>query len=506
MKAMSMKFYITTPIFYVNDKPHIGHAYAVIATDALARYHRMIGDEVLFITGTDENSQKNVEAAEKLNEDVFDYVDRMSALWQLTWDELGISNNDFIRTTEDRHLKVVNKFWQAVADRGDIYKGTYNGLYCVGCEAFYTETDLVEGRCPIHQTTPKKIQEENYFFKLNKYRQPLLEYIKKHPEFIQPETRRHEVLNYIRDHLTDLSISRLSNKWGIPVPDDESQAIYVWFDALINYLTAVGYGTDDAMFQKWWPADLHVIGKDIIKFHCALWPAMLMSTGLPLPKQIFAHGYYTKGSQKIRKSLVNVIYPKDLVETYGLDAVRYFLLREIPFGSDGDFSIERLAARYDADLASGLGNLVSRVITLAAGRTSFAASTDLKADFAHCWVSYNLSLMNNQPHDALDAIWQAVKVCDQYIDKKEPWRLVKDDSLEPELLAVLGTLIESLRQIAWLLIPLLPETAAKIFTALGWPEEEKRALADAQKWGSQTTVPKVQKIVPLFPRLNSRKT
>ena len=497
-----MKFYITTPIFYVNDKPHIGHAYAVIAADTLARYHRMIGDEVLFITGTDENSQKNVEAAAKLNEDVFDYVDRMSALWQLTWDEFSISNNDFIRTTEDRHLKAVNKFWQAVADRGDIYKGTYSGLYCVGCEAFYTETDLVEGRCPTHQTAPKKVEEENYFFRLSKYRAPLLKYIETHPEFIQPETRRHEVVNYIRDHLTDISISRVSTKWGIAVPGDDTQAIYVWFDALINYLTAVGYGTDDALCQKWWPADLHVVGKDIIKFHCALWPAMLMSAGLPLPKQLFVHGYYTMNGQKISKSLGNAIDPKDLVETYGLDAVRYFLLREITFGGDGDFSIERLSVRYDADLANGLGNLISRVITLAAGRTSFSVGNNLKAEFVNCWASYNLALINNQPHDALDAIWQILKLCDQYIDEKEPWRLAKDASREPELLAVLGTLTEALRQIAWLLIPLLPETAAKIFTALGWPEEEKRPIHEAAQWGSQASQARVQKILPLFPRVS----
>ena len=289
---------------------------------------------------------------------------------------------------------------------------------------------------------------------------------------------------------------------GIPVPNNGQQAIYVWFDALINYLTIAGFGTDEAKFQKWWPADLHVVGKDIIKFHCALWPAMLMSAGLPLPKQLFVHGYYTMNGQKISKSLGNTIDPKDLVETYGLDAVRYFLLREITFGGDGDFSIERLSVRYDADLANGLGNLISRVITLAAGRTSFSVGNNLKAEFVNCWASYNLALINNQPHDALDAIWQILKLCDQYIDEKEPWRLAKDASREPELLAVLGTLTEALRQIAWLLIPLLPETAAKIFTALGWPEEEKRPIHEAAQWGSQASQARVQKILPLFPRVS----
>jgi len=346
------KFYITTPIYYVNDIPHIGHAYTTIAADVLARYYRMKGKEVYFLTGTDENSQKNVEAAKKVKgeelkvksekEIVAEYVNEMSAKWQETWDSLDITNDDFIRTTEPRHKKAVKKFFEAVFKNGDIYKGIYEGLYCPGCEAYVSEMDLENGKCPFHKIAPKKIKEENYFFRLKKYESKLLDYIEKNPDFIEPEARRNEVVNYISHHLEDISISRLSQEWGIPVPIDKKQVIYVWFDALINYLTAVGYGTNEEKFNKWWPADLHLVGKDIIKFHCALWPAMLMSAGLPLPKKVFAHGFFTIGGQKISKSLGNVLDPVELVNKYGIDEVRYFLLREISFGEDGDISLKRL--------------------------------------------------------------------------------------------------------------------------------------------------------------------
>lgn len=496
------KFYITTPIYYVNDRPHIGHAYTTIIADVLARYHRMLGDDVYFLTGTDENSQKNVEAAAKTGEDLYDYVDRMSAVWQITWDELGISNNDFIRTTEERHRRVVEKFWKKVSESGDIYKGTYSGHYCVGCEAFYTTSDLIDGKCPIHQRPAEIVEEENYFFRLSNYRESLLNHITSNPEFIKPLTRRHEVINYIRDFMTDISISRPAKGWGISVPDDEDQVIYVWFDALINYLSAVGYGRDEAQFNKWWPADLHVMAKDIIKFHGALWPAMLMSAGLPLPKHVFAHGFFTLNGQKISKSLGNVIDPKDLVETYGLDALRYFFMREIPFGGDGDFSIERISARYDADLASGLGNFVQRVITLAHGENNLnQCNDDLRSEAESAVSGAKKALDNIEPHIALEHLSNLLKRGDQYIDEREPWKLVKDPARHDECVIVLSNLVETLRQIAWLLVPLMPTTAAKIFIALGWPEEEKRNFAEAIKWGNQTYAPVVQKIAPLFPRV-----
>lgn len=500
------KFYITTPIYYVNDKPHIGHAYATIAADALARYWRMLGEEVLFLTGTDENSQKNIEAAAKTGEDQYDYVDRMAAIWQRTWDELGITNNDFIRTTEARHHAAVNKFWQAVSERGDMYKGSYEGLYCVGCEAYYTETDLTaDGLCPIHQRPVEKLAEQNYFFKLSNYREALLAHIEAHPDFVQPETRRNEIINYIKDHLQDISISRPNKGWGISVPGDETQAIYVWFDALINYLTAAGYGSNDGQFVKWWPASLHLVGKDIIKFHCALWPAMLMSAGLALPERVFAHGFFTINGQKVSKSLGNAIDPNDLVATYGLDALRYFLLREISFGGDGDFSIERISARYDADLASGLGNLASRITTLAAGRELTAPTKDgfLAAAAGETRQAYEAALADIRPDQALEHIWKFLTACDKYIDQEKPWVLVKDPEQFAHAAEVFGTLVEALRQIAWLLVPLLPTASGHIFAALGCSDELQRPAQEAMVWGAQIHPPVVQKITPLFPRLTA---
>jgi methionyl-tRNA synthetase len=497
----SKKYYITTPIYYVNARPHVGTAYATICADALARYHRLIGDEVYFLTGTDENAQKNVEAATAASQPVQDYVDQMSAAWQETWDELGISNNDFIRTTETRHLEGVAKFWRAVEAAGDIYKGQYEGLYCVGCEAFYRESDLIDGLCPIHQRAPEILKEENYFFRVTKYKEAVLKYIEEHPDFIEPSSRRHELINYITDHLTDTSISRPNKGWGIPVPGDDSQVIYVWFDALINYLTAVGYASDDEKFTKWWPANLHVVGKDIIKFHGSLWPAMLMSAGLSLPAKVFAHGFFTIDGQKISKSLGNAIDPRELALTYGLDALRFFLLREITFGGDGDFSIERVSARYDADLASGLGNTVSRIITLAADQNNLVAGEDLKEDFTKIWHDYHAAWQDNQPSAALDAVWRALKVCDQYIDKTEPWHLKKDPAKLAEANLVLGGLTEALRHISLMLIPLLPEAADKIAETIGSSGDKARSLTEATIWGNQEPILKVKKINPLFPRL-----
>lgn len=497
------KFYVTTPIYYVNDRPHIGHAYATFAADILARYHRMLGDETIFLTGTDENAEKNVEAAKKNNEqDVQDYVDRMSAVWQITWDELGVSNDDFIRTTENRHIQGVKKFWEKVYESGDIYKGKYEGLYCIGCEAFYVQSDLTEDElCPIHKRKPEVLAEENYFFKLSKYRGKLLSHIEKNPEFIQPETRRHEVINYISDHLNDVSISRANKQWGIKVPNDNTQTIYVWFDALINYLTAVGYGTNDGYFNKYWPAEIHLVGKDIIKFHCALWPAMLMSAGVDLPKKVFAHGFFTIDGQKISKSLGKTIDPRDLVETYGVDTLRYFLMREIPFGGDGDFSIERLSSRYDSDLANGLGNYISRVIALASDQNQLVIGQDFKSIVEKTWAVYDKSMNSCEFHMVLEAIWRLLSVGDRYIEEKKPWVLKKDQSRSQELNEVLGTLVESVRQIGWMLIPFMPNTALKIFEALGYSEETTRDFSEARIWGSQNSQPKINKLTPIFPRL-----
>jgi methionyl-tRNA synthetase len=505
------KFYITTPIYYVNDIPHIGHAYTTIAADVLARYYRMKGKEVYFLTGTDENSQKNVEAAKKVKgeelkvksekEIVTEYVNEMSAKWQETWDSLDITNDDFIRTTEPRHKKAVKKFFEAVFKNGDIYKGIYEGLYCPGCEAYVSEMDLENGKCPFHKIAPKKIKEENYFFRFKKYEAKLLDYIEKNPDFIEPEARRNEVVNYISHHLEDISISRLSQEWGIPVPIDKKQVIYVWFDALINYLTAVGYGTDEEKFNKWWPADLHLVGKDIIKFHCALWPAMLMSAGLPLPKKVFAHGFFTIGGQKISKSLGNVLDPVELVNKYGIDEVRYFLLREISFGEDGDISLKRLEERYNTELANGLGNLVARVLTMCEKYFNGKIPPLTWGSTGPTWRTYQEAVEKLQFHQALIDIWDLISKCDKLINDEAPWQLIKID--KKRVGEVIYTLLETLRHIAWLLAPFMPLTSDLILEQLGLAlkVEKKKSLEKAKEWGGLIPGKKIKKGKPLFPRL-----
>ena len=459
------KFYITTPIYYVNDKPHIGHAYTTIIADTLARYHRFNGRDVYFVTGTDENSQKNVEAAEKKGEtDIKKYLDEMSAIWAGTWDSHGITNNDFIRTTEERHLAGVDKFFKAVWDKGDIYLGTYEGYYCAGCEAFLPESGLADGKCPIHQKAPQKIKEHNYFFKLSKYRDALLDHIGKNENFIQPASRRNEILSYIRDFMEDISISRESQKWGIPLPavalakaggaEVKHQVLYVWFDALINYLTAVGYGTDEKKFKQYWPVNLHLVGKDIIKFHCALWPAMLMSAGLPLPAKIFAHGFFTIDGIKISKSLGNIIDPVEFAQKYGNDVVRYFLLREITLGEDGDFSVLRLKERYQSELANGLGNLVNRVLAMAEKYFNGKIPEKCDGNISTTWLSYDLNMAETKTHAALKDIWDLIDYLNKFIDSEQPWSLAKTDM--GRLARVIYTLLESLRHIGLLLTPFMP--------------------------------------------------
>ena len=366
MSDSNKKFYITTAIDYVNGLPHIGHALEKIQTDVVARYHRSLGENVLFLTGTDENSLKNVQAAEKEGITVQELVDRNSQVFYNLKDVLNLSFDDFIRTTEKRHIEGVEKLWKAC--QKDIYKKTYEGLYCVGCEAFYKESELVNGLCPEHKKAPELVKEENYFFKLSKYQNQLKELIEKNEFKIIPETRKNEVLSFINSGLEDICISRSKERahgWGIPVPKDPNQIVWVWFDALANYITAVGYDLDEKMFQDLWPADIHFVGKGILRFHAVYWPAMLLSAGLALPKSIFVHGYITVDGGKMSKSIGNVINPIELVKKYGTEPVRYFLLREMPPTQDGDFTYEKFEDRYTADLARGLGNLVARVIALA---------------------------------------------------------------------------------------------------------------------------------------------
>ncbi|MFH1193397.1 MAG: methionine--tRNA ligase [bacterium] len=502
------KYYITTPIYYINDKPHIGHAYTTITADALANYNRLKGSEVYFLTGTDENSQKNIEAAEKylgksdLNKkEIQKYLDEMSAVWQMTWDEIRITNNDFIRTTEPRHIKAVEKFFSRVWEKGDIYEGNYEGFYCTGCEEFKSEKELVDGKCPIHKTVVKKIKEKNYFFKLSKYRGELLDYIEKNPQFIMPESRRNEVVSYIRDFMEDVSITRESMRWGIEVPEIKGHALYVWFDALLNYLSGIGFGEDDEKFKKFWPADLQLVGKDIIKFHCALWPAMLMSAGLPLPKQVFAHGFFTINGEKMGKSLGNVVDPVAASKKYGLDALRYYLLREIPFGEDGDFSFSRLEERYNSDLANGLGNLVSRVLAMAEKYFDGKAPAKSKGDLSEFWKNYEQSIEDLKLHNALNLIWKEIAACDEIVDKEKPWELAKKDTAR--LAEIIYELLERIRHIAWALWPFLPETSEKILSKYGIMEtERKKSFSSLTKWGGLKEGQKLEKGEALFPRIS----
>ncbi len=476
---MNKKFYITTAIPYVNAAPHIGHALEFVQTDVIARYHRLIGDETYFLSGSDENSLKNVQAAEKLKIPVKKLCDENSKKFYEFKNILNISFDDFIRTTEKRHIDGVQKLWQKC--QKDIYKKKYKGLYCVGCEVFYDEDELVEGKCPEHQTKPEEVSEQNYFFRLSKYQDWLKDLISTDKLKIIPEIRKNEVLSFIRRGLQDFSISRSVKRahgWGIPVPDDPEQIIYVWFDALANYITALDYGNDEKLFKKYWPANVHVIGKGISRFHAIYWPAILKSAGIAIPKQEFIHGYVTVEGQKISKSLGNVIDPFGLVKKYDTDPIRYYLLREIPAYRDGDFSIQRFKEVYNADLANGLGNLVARIARLAQNyNLEFEKEfrkTSLSDEVANELEKFNFS-------GALELLWHAISGLDEYIDRKRPWESVSEGKKALWEIVVKGQAVSTIREIAYLLKPFLPETAEKI-----------------QK---QFAGPKIKSGPPLFPRI-----
>jgi len=468
------KLYVTTPIYYVNSKPHIGHAYTTIAADVLARNASRSCIDNHFVTGSDENSLKNVEAAKKAGRPVQEFIDELAKIWASTWDDLGIEYDTFIRTSQEQHIQGVLKFWETVKASGDLYKGTYEGLYCPGCEAFISANDLNEAEeCPAHLRRPDSVKEDNYFFRASKYKQQILDHIATNPDFISPKSRRNEVIAYIKEHFDDISVSRQALEWGIPVPGEPDQVIYVWFDALINYLTAVGYGWNDELFAKWWPADLHLVGKDIIKFHCALWPAMLLSAGLPLPKQVFAHGFFTIDGQKIGKSLGNAIDPLHIAEKYGNEALRYYLFSKIPFGNDGDFSFQQLEESYNADLANTLGNLASRVAGMSV--KYFDGQVDIHPDYIKKegpvldkWVRGIRTLTAQcRFKDALWQIMEKARECNKLIDIVQPWVMAKEGQTE-DLRNVLGSLAYQLVYIGYAINPYLPETGrklAKIFSA-----------------------------------------
>jgi methionyl-tRNA synthetase len=474
-----MKFFLTTAIDFVNSKPHLGTAYEKITADIIARYRRLAGYDTHFLMGNDEHSQNVFKKAAEQGKDPLAYCDEMEQVFRDVWKRLDVSFDDFIRTTDrKRHFPAVQKMAQACLDNGDIYEGAYEGWYCEGCESFKPEKDLIEGLCPIHKTKPQWIKEKNWFFRLSKYQPALLKHYADNPSFIEPEIRRNEILRLVEGGLEDISMSRAGQSWGIPVPFDPTSVVYVWFDALINYAAAVGYGWDDQQFQKWWPANLHIVGKDITRFHCVIWPAMLMSARVPLPAQVFGHGWvYFKG-ERMSKTMGNIVDPLDAANRFGPDPLRLYLAKEIPYGGDGDFTWERFEEKYNADLANNLGNLVNRVASMTEryqqGRLRATGGGSLAGVAAESVASYRAAMNGHALHDGAAAAFRLISAANNYIAETQPWALAKDPAKADQLNGVLADTAEAVRIAATLLSPIMPASSVEILRRLG----DDKPLAD----------------------------
>ena len=502
MADVTTPYYVTTPIYYVNDAPHIGHAYTTITADAVARWNRLLGRDVHFLTGTDEHGLKVQRAAEDNNCLPIEWADQTVVRFKDAWTQLEISNDDFIRTSEERHYSAVQKLLQACYDNGDVDLQTYEGLYCVSCEAYFNEADLDDGNCPIHGRPVEHVTEENYFFKLSRYEQALKDWYASHPDFVVPSTKRNEALGFINQGLEDFSISRTSIDWGIPLPWDPAHVTYVWFDALTNYITAAGYVDDPDMFDAHWPG-IHLIGKDILRFHCVYWPAMLMSAGLAPPERVHVHGFLLVGGEKMSKTRLNQIAPADLIDEFGVDGVRHHFLHGQTFGPDGDFSHEGMIARYNADLANNLGNLLSRVTTVVTskcGGVGPSASPDspLAAIVAEEYQKISDGWDQIAPSVALDSTWKIIHETNAYLENAEPWK----SEPGPDVDAVLGDALEVLRIVSILASPAVPNACAEIRRRIGLDEDHtQERVPESVRWGQYPAGLPVLKGAPLFPRL-----
>ncbi|MDF2500343.1 MAG: metG [Anaerosporomusa subterranea] len=512
---MSKKpFYITTPIYYPSDNLHIGHAYCTTIADAIARYKRLAGYDVFFLTGSDEHGLKIQRRAQEAGVTPQQFVDKIVDGFRNLWQKLSISNDDFIRTTETRHHEVVQTIFQKIYDQGDIYKAAYEGPYCIPCETFWLDRQLVDGKCPDCGRAVELVQEESYFFRMSKYQEKLLAYIEANPEFIQPVSRRNEMINFIKNGLEDLCVSRTTFEWGIKVPFDTKHVVYVWFDALVNYITAAGFLHDRNKFATYWPADIHLVGKEIVRFHSIIWPVMLMALGMELPKMVYGHGWLVIEGDKMSKSKGNVIEPVALIDEFGADAIRYFLLREITLGLDGNFSRDALIHRINSDLANDLGNLLHRTLNMIgrfnggvipAASASEAIDDELIKLARNTAAAYEASMEKLEINAAIKEVWALIARSNKYIDETAPWALAKNPEKKDRLDTVLYNLAETLRIVAVLISPFMPNTSPKIWAQLGITADFNQAkLSDAQTWGGLVAGTVVAKPEPIFPRIEDK--